>query len=79
MANEFMTLFGDIQKGHGFNKVYIMVQDVEHARKGGEFMKKMLTEKGWDVVEMKIYPTGTTDYSVGLNEAIKQKADILFL
>ncbi len=79
MANEFITFLGDIKKGHGFNKVYIMVQDVEHARKGGEVMKKMLTDKGWEVLDMKIYPTGTTDYSVGLNDADGKKADILFL
>jgi branched-chain amino acid transport system substrate-binding protein len=79
MANEFIAYLEDIKKGHGFNKVYIMVQDVEHARKGGEFMKKMLTDKGWEVSDMKIYPTGTTDYSVGLRDAAQKKADILFL
>jgi branched-chain amino acid transport system substrate-binding protein len=79
MANEFITFLGDIKKGHGFNKVYIMVQDVEHARKGGEVMKKMLSDKGWEVLDLKIYPTGTTDYSVGLNDAANKKADILFL
>ena len=79
MANEFIAYFGDIKKGHGFNKVYIMVQDVEHARKGGEVMKKMLADKGWEVVDMKIYPTGTTDFSVGLRDAGQKKADILFL
>jgi branched-chain amino acid transport system substrate-binding protein len=66
MANEFIAFLEEIKKGYGFNKVYIMVQDVEHARKGGEVMKKMLTDKGWEVPEMKIYPTGTTDFSVGL-------------
>ena len=79
MANEFITFLGDLKKGHGFNKVYIMVQDVEHARKGGEVMKKMLGDKGWEVLDLKIYPTGTTDYSVGLNDAAGKKADILFL
>jgi branched-chain amino acid transport system substrate-binding protein len=79
MANEFITFLGDIKKGHGFNKVYIMVQDVEHARKGGEFMKKMLGDKGWEVVDMKVYPTGTTDFSVGLRDAEQKKVDILFL
>jgi len=79
MGNEFITLFEDIKKGHGFNKVYIMVQDVAHARAGGEFMKKMLTEKGWEVLDMKVYPTGTSDYSVGLNDAGKKKADVIFL
>ena len=79
MANEFVTLLSDIKKGHGFNKVYIMVQDVAHARGGGEAMKKMLTASGWDVVDMKVYPTGTTDYSMALNDVAKTKADIIFL
>ncbi len=79
MANEFMMLFEDIKKGHGFNNVYIMVQDVEHARKGGEYMKKLLTDKGWNVIDTKIYPTGASDFSVGLNDAKNKGANILFL
>jgi len=79
MANELIAYLGEIKKGHGFNKVYIMVQDVEHARKGGEYMKKLLGDKGWEVVDMKVYPTGTTDYSVGLRDAAQKKTDILFL
>lgn len=79
MANDFLTLAEDLKKTKGFDKVYIMVQDVEHARKGGEYMKKILTEKGFTVPEMKIYPTGTTDYSVGLIDAGKKGAQILFL
>ncbi len=79
MMNEFVILLEDMRKAHAFNKAYIMVQDVEHARRGGEVMKKALTDKGWSVIDMKIYPTGTTDYSVGLNDASKKGANILFL
>jgi branched-chain amino acid transport system substrate-binding protein len=79
MMKEFITLLEDIKKGHNFNKAYIMVQDVAHARAGGEFMKKALAEKGWTVIDMKIYPTGTNDYSVGLSDAGKKGAQILFL
>ncbi|HOP85015.1 MAG TPA: ABC transporter substrate-binding protein [Syntrophorhabdaceae bacterium] len=79
MMNEFITLLEDMKKAYGFNKAYIMVQDVEHARKGGEFMKKGLTDKGWQVIDMKIYPTGNTDYSLGLTEAKNKGAQILFI
>jgi branched-chain amino acid transport system substrate-binding protein len=79
MMNEFITMIEDLKKGHKFDKAYIMVQDVAHARGGGEAMKKGLTEKGWTVIDMKIYPTGTTDYSVGLSDASKKGAQILFL
>ena len=56
-----------------------MVQDVAHARGGGEAYEETLTEKGWTVIDMKIYPTGTTDYSVGLIDAGKKNAQVLFL
>ena len=79
MMNEFITMIEDLKKGHNFNKAYIMVQDVAHARGGGEAMKKALTSKGWTVIDMKIYPTGTGDYSVGLIDAGKKGAQILFL
>jgi len=79
MMNEFITMIEDIRKGHNFNKAYIMVQDVAHARAGGEAMKKALTGKGWTVLDMKIYPTGTSDYSVGLIDAGKREAQLLFL
>jgi branched-chain amino acid transport system substrate-binding protein len=79
MANDFLTLAEDMKQTKGFDKVYIMVQDVEHARKGGEYMRKILTEKGFTVPDLKVYPTGTTDYSVGLIDAGKKGAQILFL
>ena len=79
MMGEFVTLLEDIRKAHKFDKAYIMVQDVAHARGGGEAMKKALLAKGWTVLDMKIYPTGTTDYSVGLSDSAKQGANILFL
>ncbi|MCX7857650.1 MAG: ABC transporter substrate-binding protein [Deltaproteobacteria bacterium] len=79
MMKEFITFLDEIQKPFGFKSAYIMVQDVEHARRGGEVMKKALSEKGWEVIDMKIYPTGTTDYSVGLADAKNKGADILFL
>jgi branched-chain amino acid transport system substrate-binding protein len=79
MMGDFITLLEDLRKVQGFNKAYIMVQDVAHARSGGEFMKKALSDKKWEVIDLKIYPTGTTDYSVGLIDSGKKGAQILFL
>lgn len=79
MMGEFVTLLEDMRKNYGFKTAAILVQDVEHARKGGEAMQKALTDKGWTVIAPKIYPTGTTDYSVGLSDAGKKGAQILFL
>ena len=79
MMGELVTLLEDMRKSFKFDKACIMVQDVAHARGGGQAMQKALTEKGWTVVDMKVYPTGTTDYSVGLMDAGKKGAQILFL
>lgn len=79
MMPEFVSLLEDMKKAYGFKTAAIMVQDVAHARAGGEAMEKALKAKGWTVIAPKIYPTGTTDYSVGLNDAGKNGAQILFL
>jgi branched-chain amino acid transport system substrate-binding protein len=79
MIGEFVTLLEDIRKTHQFDKAYIIVQDVAHARAGGEAMQKALTAKGWTVINMKIYPTGTTDFSEALSDSRKKGANILFL
>lgn len=78
MMGDFMAILNDLQKDHKFNKAYIMVQDVAHARAGGEYMQKALKAKNWET-ELKIYPTGTTDYSVGLIDSGKKGAQVLFL
>jgi branched-chain amino acid transport system substrate-binding protein len=79
MMGELVTLLEDMRKSFKFDKACIMVQDVAHARGGGQAMQKALTEKGWTVIDMKVYPTGTTDYSVGLMDAGRKGAQILFL
>jgi branched-chain amino acid transport system substrate-binding protein len=78
MMGDFMAILNDLQKDHQFNKAYIMVQDVAHARAGGEYMQKALKEKNWET-ELKIYPTGTTDYSVGLIDSGKKGTQVLFI
>ena len=79
MTSDMVNLFEDLKKQYKFNQAYIMVQDVAHARGGGEAMRKALMEKGWTVSDVKIYPTGTTDYSVGLSDANKKGAQVIFL
>ncbi len=79
MMGELVTLLEDMRKSFKFDKACIMVQDVAHARAGGQAMQKALTAKGWTVIDMKVYPTGTADYSVGLMDAGRKGAQVLFL
>ncbi|MFQ6015093.1 MAG: ABC transporter substrate-binding protein [Anaerolineae bacterium] len=79
MVGEIITLLESIRADRGFDRTFIMVQDVAHARAGGEILQKVLTDKGWTVLGLEIYPTGTTDFSTGLLKAKDGEAQILLL
>jgi branched-chain amino acid transport system substrate-binding protein len=68
-----------INKEFGFNKVYIMNQDVAWARKTTEGISKAYFEKsGWTILGHESYPTGTSDFSSALMKARTQGAQVLF-
>jgi len=53
-----------------------MVQDVAHARAAGNALKEGLEKKGWSIIGFEIYPTGSTDFSVGLSKAKMERHSI---
>lgn len=75
---ESIGILEAVKEKHGFNKVFIMVQDVAHARAAGGKIKAMLEDKGWNVVGFEKYPTGSTDFSMGLLKAKRAGARSLF-
>jgi len=67
-----------INKHYGFNKVYIMNQDVAWARKTAEIVSKVYFEKaGWQIVGHEAYPTGTSDFSSGLMKVRAKGAQVI--
>lgn len=67
-----------INKQFGFNKVYVMHQDVAWARATAGFVKKMYFDKaGWEVMGMEAYPTGTSDFSSALMKARANGAQVI--
>ena len=61
---------GFINAEYGFNKVYIMNQDVDWARKTAEIIGDVYFKKaGWTIVGQESYPTGTIIYAI-INSAI---------
>ena len=67
-----------LNKQFGFNKVYIMNQDVAWARKTGDLMIKLYFKKaGWKVVGRQAYPTGSSDFSSGLMKAKAGGAQVI--
>jgi len=58
-----------ISKEFGYNKVYIVTQDVLWATATGSLMEKWFKENGWTVAGFDKYPVGATDFSAGLMKA----------
>lgn len=79
LAKEALDLFESLKQAHGYDHIFIMVQDVAHARAIGDLVGKNLAQKGWKVLGSEVYPTGALDYSTGLLKARDQKAQILFV
>lgn len=71
-------IVGFINQEFGFNKVYIMNQDVAWARATAELITKRYFEKaGWTVVGRENYPTGSSDFSSGLMKAQTGGAQVI--
>jgi branched-chain amino acid transport system substrate-binding protein len=67
-----------INKEFGFNKVYVMHQDVAWARATAGIVKKVYFDKaGWEVVGLEASPTGTSDFSSGLMKARASGAQVI--
>jgi len=79
VAKELMAVFAKIREEHKLDRVFIMVQDVAHARKAGEVVEGLLKKNGYSVVGHEIYPTGNTDFAPGLLKSKKEDAQILFI
>jgi len=71
-----------VEIGQKFNldRVFIMVQDVAWARGFGGIFAKVMAKKGWTVIgKPEIYPTGSTDFSMGLLKARREKAQVIII
>lgn len=77
LVGEILTCFAELKERYNLNKIFVMVQDVSHARGAGNIISKVAAKKGFDVKGMEIFPTGTGDFSMGLLKAKKAGAEIL--
>lgn len=77
LVGEMLAGFGELKQKYGMNKIFVMVQDVSHARGAGKIISNVAVKKGFDVKGMEIFPTGTTDFSMGLLKVKKTGAEIL--
>ncbi|MEW5911394.1 MAG: ABC transporter substrate-binding protein [Thermodesulfobacteriota bacterium] len=79
LKGELIPALTAVGKKFNLDRLYIMVQDVAHARAVGKIMGDAMAKKGWKVVGNTVYPTGTTDFSMGLVKAKKENAQVLLI
>ncbi len=80
VKGEIVPCLVDIGKRFNLNRLFIMVQDVAHARKGGEILKAVMSKQGWNVLgDPVVFPTGATDFSIALLDAKKQNAQVIII
>jgi branched-chain amino acid transport system substrate-binding protein len=80
VKGEIVPCLQDIGKKFGLKKLAIFVQDVAHARAGGDVLKKVMSAQGWEVLgDPVVFPTGTTDFSMGLLDAKKKNAEVMII
>jgi branched-chain amino acid transport system substrate-binding protein len=80
VGGEIIPCLVGLGNEYGLNRIFIMIQDVAHARAGGGIIAKVMAKKGWTVIgEPEIYPTGSTDFSMGLLKARREKAQVILI
>jgi branched-chain amino acid transport system substrate-binding protein len=77
LVGEMFANFTELKEKYGFNNLFIIAQDVSHARGAAQVMNDVAIKKGWNVTGIEIYPTGTTDFSMGLLKAKKTDSQII--
>jgi branched-chain amino acid transport system substrate-binding protein len=77
LVGEMFANFTALKEKYGFNNLFIIAQDVSHARGAAKVMNKVALKKGWNVTGVEIYPTGASDFSMGLLKAKRTKTDII--
>ena len=66
LGSDLVQVFEKIRAEFDLSRVFIMVQDVNHARRAGEYVEGLLGDSGFEVVGHEVYPTGATDFAPGL-------------
>lgn len=76
---EGIDLLHKIKEEHGFNKMFVSIDDSLMCRKAADIVEKLAVKDGWEIVGRDKHPIGTTDYSAALSDCKKSGAQVLFM
>jgi branched-chain amino acid transport system substrate-binding protein len=77
LVGEMFANFTELRDKFGFNNLFIIAQDVSHARGAAGVMEKVAKKQNWNVTGLEIYPTGASDFSMGLLKAKRTQSEII--
>ena len=77
LIGEMIANFAGLKEKYGLTKVFIIAQDVSHARGAAKVMGKVASKKGFEVTGTEIFPTGTSDFSMALLKAKSTGSQII--
>ncbi len=70
-------MMGYLETEFGFNKAFIVAQDVLWAKGTGGGVEAWLNNNNWEVVGFDVYPTGAGDFSSSLTKARQGGAQVI--
>ena len=78
LADYLINTMKFLHQRFGFNKVYIMNQDVAWARTTTSLVIRLFFEKaGWDILGLDVYPSGASNFSSSLEKASSKGAQVI--
>ncbi|MCP3872008.1 MAG: ABC transporter substrate-binding protein [Desulfobacteraceae bacterium] len=77
IVGDMLANFMELKEKHGLTKIFLIAQDVSHARGAAKVMGKVAGSKGFEITGTEIFPTGTTDFSMGLLKAKSTGSQII--
>jgi len=78
-VKEALDLLTSLKDTHGFNKMFISIDDSLMCRKAAEIVEAGAKKMGWEITGFDKHPIGTTDYTVPLIDCKKSGAQVLFI
>lgn len=78
LVQYLVKTLGFMGKELGYNKIFVMHQDVLWARLTGQMTAKVASSKlGWKDCGIQAYPTGSSDFAAGLQKARAKGAQVI--
>lgn len=76
---EAVDLLHKIKAEHGFDKMFISIDDSAMCRGAAKIVEDLAVKDGWKIVGLDKHPIGATDYSAALSDCKKSGAQVLFI